>query len=274
MRILYATDGSTDALAGAELLACLPLETDWELVVLTVLVESDPGDGAPALAPALEALRHTPAQITTDVRHGAAAEEILRVAEEHPADLIVVGCRGLSGIARFFLGSVAERVARHASCPVLVARPLRNEIKRVVIGVDGSVFGTRAVEWVQRFPFPPESAFELTTVLPPRQAAIHSGDLVWPTLIPELDKLYEQERRAAQERLDMLVAAFDGAGKRASARIEMGDPAHSLIEVSEEQSADLIVVGSQGLSGIDRFLLGSVSEKVMHYAHCSVLVVK
>jgi nucleotide-binding universal stress UspA family protein len=274
MRILYATDGSKDSLAGAELLAALPLETDWPLILLTVLPESSDEDAEAALAPAREALRHATASIGTEVRRGSAAEEILRATEEHPTDLIVVGWRGRSAIARFFLGSVAERVARHAPCPVLLARPLLHDLQDVVVGVDGSECGARTAEWVRQFPFPDRSEFYLTTVLPPREAALLSGDMAWPTLIPELDKLYEQEQRAAQARLEALVGTFAAAGKRAVAGIEMGEPAHSLLEAAEDRNADLIVVGSQGLSGIDRFLLGSVSEKVMRYAHCSVLVGK
>jgi nucleotide-binding universal stress UspA family protein len=112
------------------------------------------------------------------------------------------------------------------------------------------------------------------TVLPPREATLLSGDMVWPVVIPELEKVYESERQAAQARLDALVSTFASAGKRATARLETGDPAHRLLEVAEEREADLIVVGSQGLSAIDRFLLGSVSEKVLRYAECSVLVVR
>jgi nucleotide-binding universal stress UspA family protein len=274
MRILYATDGSKDCLAGAELLAQLPLEADAEIVLLTVLPEEGGEEAEAALGPAREALAHTTATITREVRRGAPAEEILRTAEEHPTDLVVLGSRGLHGIARFFLGSVAERVARHALCPVLVARPLAHGLQRVVVGVDGSECAVRAAAWIRRLSMPEGCEFLLLTVLPPREAALLSGDLVWPAPIPEIETLYEQEQQAAEARLAGLVRDFVAAGKRAVAVIETGDPANSTLQLAEERGADLIVVGSQGLTGIDRFILGSVSEKVMRYAHGSVLVVK
>jgi nucleotide-binding universal stress UspA family protein len=274
MRILYATDGSKDSLPGAELLARLPLEADCELTLLTVLPEDETGDGSAALAPAREALSHVTATITVEVRRGAVVDEILRAVEERSTDLLVVGSRGLSGLAKFFVGSVAERVARHAPCPVLLARPIAHDLGRVLLGFDGSAYASRAAEWLQRFPLPAECEVLLVTVLPPRQAALLSGDLVWPTLIPELDKLYEQEQQKAGGRLDEMVRSFAATGKRARALLETGDPANTLIQTAEERQADLAAVGSQGLSGIDRFILGSVSEKVLRYAHTSVLIVK
>jgi nucleotide-binding universal stress UspA family protein len=274
MRIVYATDGSPDCLAGAEFLNHLPLDPDVQLVLLAVLPEERPDDAEAAIAPAQQALAHTTAMIGREVRRGAAAEEILRVVEEHPTDLVVVGARGHHGLARFFLGSVAERVARHAPCPALVARRVAHGLQRVVVGVDGSECSAHAAAWIRGFPMPAESEFELLTVLPPREAALLAGDMVWPAPIPEIDTLYEHEQQTAEARLNALVRDFKAAGKRAVAVIESGDPANTTLHYAEEREADLIVVGSQGLSGIDRFILGSVSEKVIHYASCSVLVVK
>jgi nucleotide-binding universal stress UspA family protein len=56
--------------------------------------------------------------------------------------------------------------------------------------------------------------------------------------------------------------------------VVLGNPAAELVRIADEHRAGLIVVGSQGLSAIERFLLGSVSERVLRHAHCSVLVVK
>ena len=123
MRILYATDGSRGALDAAHLLASLPLATEDQLMVLAVVPEYEDAEGRAALASAREALTHCTANLTLHMRRGDPAEAILRVAEDQAADLIVVGSRGLSTVARFFLGSVAERVARHALCPVLLVRP-------------------------------------------------------------------------------------------------------------------------------------------------------
>jgi nucleotide-binding universal stress UspA family protein len=276
MHILYATDGSEGALAAARWLAPLPLGLDDQVTLLTVVSPQDATDGQAALDAARELLSHSTAGLSTQVRAGNPAEAILQVAEEHPTDLLVVGSRGLSAVARFFLGSVAERVARHASCPVLLVRPLEGELRRVVVGVDGSKDAAHAGAWVQRFPLPQECEFRLVTVLPFVEDFVRTRMLMPPQVISHEEALAyaDQQLRAAQDHLEALAASFTQGGKRVSTEIRRGEPAPGLLDVAQEQGADLIVVGAQGLSAIERFFMGSVSENVLRHAHCSVLIVK
>jgi nucleotide-binding universal stress UspA family protein len=123
MRILYATDGSKAALAGAQLLARLPLTAEGALTIVTVVPEVGGVDVEAILSSARAMLQDTAAPVETRVLRGVAASGILQAELARPTDLIVVGSRGLSTFERSFLGSVAERVARHARSSVLVARP-------------------------------------------------------------------------------------------------------------------------------------------------------
>ena len=68
------------------------------------------------------------------------------------------------------------------------------------------------------------------------------------------------------------IARQAGVGVNAYAR--QGDPADAILDVAEEQSADLIIVGNKGMTGAKRFLLGSVPNKVSHHAPCSVLIIR
>jgi nucleotide-binding universal stress UspA family protein len=271
MYILYATDGSEEALDGARLLASLPLDPDCRLTLLTVLQDEDDRSADAALAPARALLQHTLASIDTQVRRGAAAEEILRAAEEQPPDLLVVGSRGVSGLTRFFVGSVAERIARHAPCSVLLARPITQALRQVIVGIDGSEDAERAAEWLKRFPLPDGCTVRCVTVMPFLEALSPSRKLQWPA---EFRALYEQERDEARQTLDTLAESFTAAGKESVAELRSGDPADSLIQCAEEHDADLIVVGPRGISRIERFLLGSVSQRLIHHAPCSVAVVR
>jgi nucleotide-binding universal stress UspA family protein len=286
MRILFATDGSKEALAAAQLLASLPLEVEDSLTLLAVVPQDDereaehtlaeprPGEDEAALASAREIMCYSAATLRSEVRHGSAAQEILRAAAEHPTDLLVVGACGLSSVARFMLGSVAERVARHASCPVLVVRPLSGVLREVILGVDDSPCSARAAEWFRRFPLPPDCEVRLSTVLPLLDTWFRSHVTVGPPLAEHVTTLAERERDEAQRRLRSLAASFAPAGKRTATEIRSGDPSLGLLQVAEEEGADLIVVGSHGQSAIERFLLGSVSERVLRHAHCSVLIVR
>jgi len=279
MNILYATDGSEGALDGAHFLAGLSLSSDSQIRLLTVATEGEEGraTGERALLSSETALSTSSAHTTLDLRQGSTSGEVLEAilcaAEEKPTDLVVVGTRGLSPVAHFFLGSVAARVAHYTPCPTLIARPLRGKLNRVVLGVDGSAGSEQAASWLLGFPLPPECEVRLVTVVTPMTAAAASH-LLLPSLVHEVQALAHQERDRAKERLTSLAASFAAGGKRAVTEIRSHEPTSGLLEIAEEQSADLIVVGAQGANAIDRYLLGSVSEKVLRHAHCSVLVVR
>jgi nucleotide-binding universal stress UspA family protein len=262
-------------LAGAALLNNLPLDTDWLITILTVVPHHREEEGAAALAVASEALGHCTASLATRVRQGDPAEEILREAEEHPTDLIVVGSRGCSAIARFFLGSVAERVARHAHCPVLLARRTEGGLRKLIVGVDGSKDAACAVRWVQEFPLP-DCEVRPLTVLPFLEVLIRSRLLMppFPGKYGEAGEFAEQQEQQADKQLRELAAALTSDGRRTTTELRHGDPGSVLLEAGQEHGADLIVVGSQGLSAIERFAMGSVSENVLRHAHCSVVIVR
>jgi nucleotide-binding universal stress UspA family protein len=268
---LYATDGSEAALAGARLLARLPWKPDWSVTLLTVLPGAGAEDGSAAQAAARETLHAAGIPTQSEVRYGNPAEEILRLAESSSTDLIVVGSRGMGAVARFLLGSVAERVARHASCPVLVARPLVNDLRLCLLAFDGSEEGEQVVERFARFPLPDPTMVRIVTVMPFLEGLASQPRLHWPV---EIKRLYEEQQEKAQVRLDALEEQFRRLGRPTSTHLRPGDPASVLLDLVTEDGADLIAVGSSGMGAIERFLLGSVSTKVLQHAPCSVLIVK
>jgi nucleotide-binding universal stress UspA family protein len=274
MRILYATDGSKQALAAAALLTELPLGPDCRLTVLTVAPRGEEEAAERTLAAAREALQPSAARVETAVRNGNPAEEILTAAEEQPTDLLVMGASGVSAIARFFTGTVTERVVQHARCPVLVVRPGPERWREVLIGVDGSEGGARAAEWVRSFPLPPDSQVRLVTLIPNLHAIARERLTVMPPLVEGNKTLDELEREEAQLRLDTLCEAFVASGKKAVTEIRSADPATGLLDAATDEGAGILVVGSHGRSAVQRFLLGSVSQNVLRHAPCSVLVVK
>lgn len=275
MRILFATDGSEGAKAGADFLRLLPLtENDHIALVTVVQTEESKADAKPILDAAQEAIGPTKATVHRYTRHGNAALEIIDAvvlfSEEFPTDLIIVGTRGLSGIARFFLGSVASRIARYAPCPVLVARNVHGPIQSVIAGYDGSRSARRAVHFLEKMPLSPDAKICLATMLTPASA---SGFLPGP-LQGEINAIRRAEERTARKELAELAAEFGGEGRAVEIEVRDGDPPSGLLRIAAERNADLITVGAQGASEVQEFLLGSVSEKVLRHAPCSVLLVR
>ena len=272
MHILYATDGSDGALAAAQFLAGLQFQ-DSSVTILTVAADGDAGDQP--LTAACEVLGTRFSRVETQVRYGHVADQILQGAEEARPDLVVLGSRGLGSSPRFFIGSVAERVARNARSPVLVVRPSQCKLDRLVVGVDGSDFAEYVADWIWRLPLPERCEIFLVTVVAPRAESLTRSRASFSlALRAEMTMILQLERDQAQQRLEQLAAPFIVAGMRVVPLVRPDHPALGLLSVAGERRADLIVLGSHGLSALDRFLLGSVSEHVLRHATCSVLIAR
>jgi nucleotide-binding universal stress UspA family protein len=92
--------------------------------------------------------------------------------------------------------------------------------------------------------------------------------------VPLHGEALKKVEAAEQEILAQARGAFEAAGVTAQTRVLTGDPATELCRVATEEGFDLIVMGSRGMSELVGLLLGSVSDRVLHLAHCPVLIVK
>ncbi len=266
MRILLAHHGSSGSWDAVSVLNALPLPATAHVTVLTV---ASPGREARAAEIAARCAEHLrlPGTVETRTRTGYPEEEILDLAAATSTDLILVGATSRGALPQFLLGSVAERVVHHASCSVLVARPLKDEIRKVLLGFDGTDPACAAAKALQKFPLQPTTVFEVVTVYPPLPGDVRIREPVYVTAAVEETMLTERREQA--------VAALTDAGKHVTVAALEGDPALRLLELARD--ADLAVVGSHG-AGLGarfvRFLLGSVAEKLIRHAPCSVLVAR
>ena len=273
MQIIYATDGSSGAVSVAEILCRLTLTAADRILLLGVAAPGGTIDEERLFGEARRALVSS-AVVETEVRRGTAAEQIIDCARELGADLIAVGATGLTGLARFFIGSVAERVLRHAETDVLVARPIQHGLRRAIVGVDPSDVGRAVAAAAGRLPLPAETDLRLATVLPPQASVVGVAPLVLAPLTGDIEAVLKAAVDDASNRLRELARPIQELRENVSAEVLRGDPASSLISAAQSQEADLLIVGSHGEGGVDRFLLGSVSERVARHAPCSVIVIR
>ena len=283
MRVLVATDGSTDARTAAQWLAEFPLPADVTGMVLMV-VELPPspldiptitdfkhallaeGEGAAQEMAAL--LKPRFAKLETRVVAGDPREEIVRVAQEWSADLVVVGARGLGAIATALLGSVSLAVSRHAPCAVLVVRPDARPLRSAAVAVDGSSGALDAARFFARFPLPPELRVRIVGVVEPPRLPRTAPAITVSALRAAVALITDDRRRA-------LEGAVEQAAKRFTApahELPVGPPAETLEHLSGE--VDLMVLGARGLGAWKRLMLGSVSERVLRHSTCPVLIVR
>lgn len=273
--VLLGTDGSEHALQATRFVAAIA-RPETTVIVLNVLDLTDvfsPYAMPPGLVPAPQALVETAEKVQhrivertravldragiacrTRCELGQTVDTIVRVAEEEHADLIAVGSQGLSGIARFLIGSVSEGVTRHAHCPVLVIRGEHTAVKNILLAFDGSEASVRAARAAVTLATLQEASLTVLTVREPEHSSVRA--------------LEQQEvvRRAEE--------AAGLAGAKHVLQFGEGHPAEVLLHYAQEHRADLIVVGSRGLSNFQRMLMGSVSHAVLHHASCPVLIVR
>lgn len=274
MQILFASDGSPSALSAAGGLCALPLEAQDTVTVLTVAETGHEQQAVDGLRASREALGHCTATVKTELRHGHPADTILHAAEELHPDLLVLGATGRSAIARFLIGSVAERVARHAPCSVLVVRPGLDAIRRVLVGLDSSASSADAAVWLQRFPLPDDVALRLVNFVPNLHEIVAERVVVEPPLAEHAITLADWLRDQAHAGLERVAADLERAGYRATTEIHSGDPAVGLIQAAADGGADLVVAATRGHGPVERLLAGSVTDTLLRHAPCSVLVIK
>ena len=186
------------------------------------------------------------------------------------ARMLVLGDRGRGGFAGLLLGSVAVAAAAHATAPLVVVRgedPLDRQALPVVVGVDDSPAARAAV--ATAFAEADSRGVELVALRAWRPPAVWSS-LGRPRFDDQVDELEMAERRLLEGTLTSARASFPAV--TATVRLEVAGAAKAIIDSS--RGAQLVVVGSHGRGGFHGLLLGSVSQQVLHHAHCPVLVVR
>lgn len=280
--ILLGVDGSEHALAGVRLIHDLTLAPGSQVTALGVLRPR----GGPArhkLLAALDeaeaALQGCGATVRTGLAHGHPAEELVKAAEERRSDLLVVGASGLQATLGILLGGVAQQVIEYARVPVLIARAPYTGLRRVLLATDGSSDSAHIAKYLAELPFPASVAVEVMHVLPPVPAyepltpASRLGRSGFEQFPPP-EQIADEEEKQGEALLDQTVTNLSRHGVQAGKVLIRGDAATEIIQYAKGCSADLIVAGSRGLTQVQSWLLGSVSRKLVHYAPCSVLIVR
>jgi nucleotide-binding universal stress UspA family protein len=218
------------------------------------------------------------------VAEGFPRKVISEYAKEWRADLIMVGSHGHSAVARFLIGSVAQGVLRSAPCSVEIVRSREGQpapsshAMKILLATDDSDCSVGAAHSVANRPWPDGTVFKVLSVeeltLPDGQMAGSSLASIYPQSL--LEELISHARDRAESAVKTATQILERAGKKVEPRRQLpsGEPRALILDSAEAWGADLIVVASHGRRGLDRLLMGSVSEAVATYAPCSVEVIR
>lgn len=207
------------------------------------------------------------------VEEGLPAQCVLDVARLLPADLIVMGTHGRSGFEHLVIGSVAEKVLRNATCPVMTVLPRaatasRLPFRRLLCPVDFSEASIEALNVA--FPLAEEADAELTIL----------NVVDWPDdetfLVEAFDSPDMRRQLEAQtaKRIDALIPEEARVWSRPSAKVAIGTPHREIVAAAAKMDADLIVIGVHGRNTLDVTLFGSTTNQVVRRAPCPVLTIR
>jgi nucleotide-binding universal stress UspA family protein len=295
MNVLVAIDGSQISNKVIEVVAARPWPAhtsvcvlnviDWQQLPMNAALLQEMKQAANLLVTSARTrLSNAGLPTTTAIIEAHPRTAVAGYAKERAADFVFVGSRGAGRIARLLLGSVAEATLHRSSCSVEIVRD-RSEQNALVSGqikvllcTDGSECSMAAVTSIAQRPWPPASQVRLISVLP---LIIPFGQTVpmAPAYYPS-SAMYEELMKISRGRAEEAVAwaeeIFRGTDIRpiVAKSLPVGDPRAIILDEATRWCAGLIVLGSHGYRGIDRIMLGSVSEFIAMHAHCSVEVIR
>lgn len=208
--------------------------------------------------------------INTILAHGRVADTITTLAKQKKVDLLILGSRGLSDAEHYLLGSVSRNVSALAPCPVLVVKRPFTALSRVLFAADASKHSQGACSFLCKR-FLPETA--PVTVLSVVEPAITELAVKYLSK-DQLEQISAPKRQAAEQVVEHLRDRFLSNGYTVTTHVELDHVTDSILRQAASTTVDLLVVGSRGLTGSERLRLGSVSETLLKYAPCSVLIVR
>ncbi len=193
------------------------------------------------------------------------ASFILDTAASAKADLVAVGTHDHNRITEVFAGSISHHVLLHATLPTVIVKGSARPISRILMAVEGREDAIRLQQWLTAHPFKNPVAVTVFSVVP----SLH---VVEPHMLIGLAGWSEQQKQQAEQVVKDTALALTSAHFIVTSEVRLGDPVTTVCEAGV--AYDLIVIGSHGRKGFNRFLMGSVSHGIVHRASCSVLVVR
>ncbi|MGE0229114.1 MAG: universal stress protein [Dehalococcoidia bacterium] len=210
------------------------------------------------------------ATVTSAVRLGSAPTEIILLARDEGADLVITGARGHTPAAEILLGSVSQQVATNAECAVLVVRGRKRPAK-VLLAYDASPDAQAGLELLASLVPPKGAEVIVTAVVEPAMPALDAP----PDWVPDSAQELERWRRtSARRNAQAAVRKLRASGWSASSHIGTGHPGDSVLRTARERGVDLVVMGARGIHSSDAEArgMGGIPRQVIERALCSVLI--
>jgi nucleotide-binding universal stress UspA family protein len=227
-------------------------------------------------------LREAGFSVSANVLEGDAATLVVDEAEKHPETLIVMSTHGRSGITRWTMGSVTDKVLRATGYPMLIIHSTATEppdqeseheieLKDIIVPLDGSSMAEQVLPHAISLSKALVAGITLLRALP--SAGDYFGYMDYP--MPNNDELYQQFEDDARQYLETMKSQVAALGApRVEARLVYGNAAEVINECAREIPGGMVAMTTHGRSGVGRWVLGSVADRVVRHAEGPVLLVR
>ena len=203
------------------------------------------------------------------------ASTIEEYIHERSIDLLVMGTHGRRGVERLMLGNVADKIVRHASCPVITVseqapwEQRNQDLSDILVPIDFSASSKQALALAKQVGrLYPDPHLHLMFVSEKRTVPTFSDTGMPGVSVIEMDPDIVAN---AEKALEQLGTSTGDPDIPLSTVVEQGHVAESIVNYTEENGVDMIVMATRGLTGLDHFILGSTTERVVRVASCPVL---
>ena len=250
---------------GVEKVILLHVMNDMEPVILDARREMV----AQKLEEQAVILREHELLVETRIETGTAYRWILSISQDENVSLIVIGCHG-EGLHGVVVGSVADRVTRESTVPVLLVKYLEGKdgrlekispesFKKVFYPTDFSLCSSRTLEYVREFRKAGCEEVIIGSVIDTRPHRMRFDA--------------DQAQRETEKRLDVIRKELEERGLKAKVIVRQGTPLEKLLDIAKEEEVSMICLGSTGKGFFKEMMMGSVSESIVRKAKCPVLVI-
>jgi nucleotide-binding universal stress UspA family protein len=213
---------------------------------------------------------HLSGRITTAIERGIPFQEIADYVDTHGIDIVVMGTHGRTGLERFLIGSVTEKVLRTVDVPVIAvppdadeAEPGKGEYSDILLPTDSSEGAEVAVDW----------GISLAKIYDSTVHTVYSVDTSRFVSVADTADIYESLEKTGEEALEAVREQASSVGVSVAGSIGTGPAAQMILTYSDDHDIDMIVMGTHGRSGVNRYLIGSVTESVLRSADVPVCCV-
>lgn len=279
-RILATTDFSQRSNRALRRAASLSSALSADLQLLHVVdddqpievVEQEVRQAAALLENAANELREVFGSApVTSIKQGDPFQEIVQAAVDAEADLIAMGCHRKRLVRDVFVGTTIERVMRTGRHPVLMVNTeLSGPYRRIIVATDMSEASAHALRTAKSLGFLDGAHVSLVHAFEP----FAKGMLIYANVEREnVEKYVDHEASETRRSMTEFLSDLDLAGLRYDVRLEEGGAFFTIKKIVDKEKPDLLVIGTRGLTGVKRVLLGSVADAVMRGVNCDILAV-